>query len=246
MNLRTLAILLMAPILAHSQTSPPSAPTAEELLKQAASAYAHPGNYHIEVMEDFVQTNELQHTWLRTYRTAIHGTGDRFRIEIRSTYATWIEVSDGRTESNYWVEAERYTRHPVTDTTPLPPQLALINYEISKARDTIAVLYQLATGSMHATRLADETISLNGHPLPCYVVHAEFNMKGRTDFSSDRTLWIDKQTHLFRKIVSTNSAPRNTAMSTFPFALTSPGPTPSSISTPSHPTASLSSPRPTE
>ena len=202
MNLRTLAILLIVPTLAHSQTPQPNAPTAEDLLKRVAAAYAHPGNFHIEVIEESVTTNELERLWSRTYRTAIRGTGNRFRIEIRSPYASWIQVSDGTTESSYWVEAKRYTRHPLTDTKPSQHlMISGVNIEISNAWDTVTFLEPLAADSIHATRLTDETISLNGHNFPCYVVHAESNSQGQSEISSDRTFWIDKQTLVFRKIV---------------------------------------------
>jgi thiol-disulfide isomerase/thioredoxin len=202
-NLRTLAVLLIVPTLAHSQTPQPNAPTAEDLLKQVAAAYAHPGNFHIEVIEESVTTNELERLWSRTYRTAIRGTGNRFRIEIRSPYASWIQVSDGTTESSYWVEAKRHTRHPLTDTKPSQHyMISGVNSEVSNAWNTITFLEPLAADSIHATRLADETISLNGHTFPCYVVHAESNSQGQTEISSDRTFWIDKQTRVFRKIVT--------------------------------------------
>jgi hypothetical protein len=181
MKLGILAVLLIVPALAHSQTAPRKGPTAEELLKQVAAVYAHSGNFHVEVVEESVDTNELQHSWTKTYRTVTQGTGNRIRIEIRYPNFTWTQVSDGTTESNYWVEAKRYTRHSVTDTTPLTPQLGLINYEITKARDMVTLLGQLATKSTHATRLADETISLNGHTFPCYVVHADLDVQRRSD-----------------------------------------------------------------
>jgi hypothetical protein len=192
-NLRILAFSSFLPWHTRRPHSP-TPPTAEDLLKQVAATYAHPGNFHIEVIEESVTESELQRQWSKTYRTVVRGTGNRFRIEIRSPFSSWIQVSDGTTESSYWVDAKRYTRHPLTDTKPSQHfMISGVNSEVSNAWDTITFLEPLAADSIHAIGLADETISLNGHTFPCYVVHAESNSQG-TERDLLRPHLLDRQT----------------------------------------------------
>jgi hypothetical protein len=181
----------------------PTPPTAEDLLKQVAATYAHPGNFHIEVIEKSVTESELQRQWSKTYRTVIRGTGNRFRIEIRSPFSSWIQVSDGTKESSYWVDAKRYTRHPLTDTKPSQHfMISGVNIEVSNAWDTITSLSHspptASTPHVWQTKPSRSTAT----PSPATLFMPRATARGQSETSSDRTFWIDKQTRVFRKIVA--------------------------------------------
>jgi thiol-disulfide isomerase/thioredoxin len=207
MNLCLAFVLLLLPTFSWAQSTRPDSLTANDLLKQVAATYAQPGNFHVEVIEESVATNELKREWKKIYRTTIRGTGNRFRVEVRSPYGSWVQVSDGTMEWVYWVDGKRYLRRPLTGTKPyLSFQLATAGeLEVLTTFDVITFLEPLAANSVNATRMGDETLSLNGQLIPCYVVHAEKATKGQSDLTSDRTFWIDKKTHVFRKIVMHNS-----------------------------------------
>jgi len=201
-----LLLLVVVPGIVQGQSSKPDVLTAQDLLKQVSAAYAQAGNFHVEVVEESMRTNALERDWRMTYRTVIRGTGNRFRIETRSAFGSWTQVSNGTTEWIYWLDAKRYMQHPLAGTGPYRYSLYFGgNNEVMDAWETIPHLEPLAADSVHPTRLADETISLEGQAIPCYVVHAERDAEGQSEIASDRTFWIDKRIHIFRKIVMHNA-----------------------------------------
>jgi len=192
--------ILFFPFPAHTQAS--IGPTADELLQQTAAVYAHSGNFHIEQTEDSIQSNEMMDDRRKYIRTAIRGNNSSFRIETRAPQGSWVQVSDGTTESIYRTEANAYIQHSLAGKAPyFYRALFGDNSQLREAWGTPVYLESIASKSVNAVRTADETLTLSGHQFPCYVIHAD-SKEQTSELSSTLTFWIDKQTHVFRKVVT--------------------------------------------
>jgi thiol-disulfide isomerase/thioredoxin len=198
-----LALLtLLLPGVVLTQETKPDQPEAAALLREVAANYAHAeqANIHVEMVEESVRTNELQRDWRKRYRTMIRGSGNRFRLETRAAYGSWVEVSDGKTEWIYWVNAKRYVQHPMEGTRPTRYRgIFGDNQELGYTWDIATQLESWAVDSRNAAYLREETIALEGRNFPCYVVGAQLD---NNNISSTYTFWIEKESHIFRKIVT--------------------------------------------
>ncbi|HEY0309247.1 MAG TPA: redoxin family protein [Acidobacteriaceae bacterium] len=195
-----LCSILLFPFLAHAQAD--TGPTADELLKQAAAVYARSGNFHIEQIEESIRSNELMNDRRNYVLTVIRGDNNRFRIETRASGGSWVQVSDGTTESIYRAESNAYVQHSLAGKSPYFYRAIFgDNNQLKGAWGIPVSLESIASRSVNATRTADETLTLGNHQFPCYVVHAE-SKEQTSESNSSRTFWIDKQTHVFRKVVA--------------------------------------------
>ncbi len=199
-------LTLLLPGVVLSQENKPDQPDATALLREVAANYAHAeqANIHVEMVEESTQTSELMHDWRKTYRTVMRGSSNRFRLETRSFYGSWIQVSDGKTEWIYWLDAKSYVQHPFEGTEPTEYRAIFgDNIELSTAWETVTDLESMAAHSRDAAFLPEETITLNGRNFTCYVVRAQAE-KHTSEVSFDYTFWIDKQSLLFRKVIEHN------------------------------------------
>ena len=133
-------LTLLLPGVVLSQENKPDQPDATALLREVAANYAHAeqANIHVEMIEESTQTSELMHDWRKTYRTVMRGSSNRFRLETRSFYGSWIQVSDGKTEWIYWVDAKSYVQHPLEGTEPTEYRAIFgDNIELSTAWETV-------------------------------------------------------------------------------------------------------------
>lgn len=185
---------------AFAQTQAAKQPDADALLRQVARTYAGAKYFHIEAIEEETSGNELQHSWQKTYLTAISAPGNRFRIETRSGFGSYIQVSDGKTETIYSFDREKYAERPVTPSGPVLP--VIMNDGMGTIMQAWRMPQSLESTAAHAkaaTLLPDETLTIGGTPFHCYVVHVQNQNKGED--STEQTFWIDKQTHLIRKSI---------------------------------------------
>jgi thiol-disulfide isomerase/thioredoxin len=172
------------------------------LLGVVSEAYAaNPDTFHLESITETVNNNDLQREWRKVYRTAIKGPDNLYRIETRSPFGSYIQDSDGKDEWVYLVEAQGYVVRPVP---PLWPQFDKIMgpHELSEAWNMRISLEAEARGYKHATMLPEETIAVEGKKYACYVVHVtsdDTRAVPHADSRWDRTFWIDKSAHVFRK-----------------------------------------------
>jgi outer membrane lipoprotein-sorting protein len=176
------------------------------LLNQAAQRYADAKTYRIEAIEESNTTTELSREWQKSLTTAIQGPGNRFRYEVRSADGSSIRISDGKTEWIYHIEDNAYIQHPVSDEGPaVAPAIMpadLVEFHALKLRETLA---GFADGYQSAQLLSDETLTLNGRQVPCYVVkvrNQDVAKAAKSGASYEKTVWIDKQNTLIRKIVT--------------------------------------------
>jgi thiol-disulfide isomerase/thioredoxin len=170
------------------------------LLSVVSETYAaNPDTFHLESITETVNSNELQRDWRKVYRTAIKGPDNLYRIETRSPFGSYIQVSDGKNEWVYLVEAQLYVVRPLPQRWP---QFAKVrvggNSEPAEAWNMRIWLETEARGYKHATMLPEETIRIVGKKYACYVVHVTSD-DTRTVQHTARTFWIDKSAHVFRK-----------------------------------------------
>ncbi|MBS1815083.1 MAG: TlpA family protein disulfide reductase [Acidobacteria bacterium] len=179
-------------------------PTAEELLQQAATMYAHADNFHTEMSKEQTDSAPRWRNWRKLDMSVIRSSPNRFRIESHAGTGSWIQMSDGKTEWTYWIDGARYEEHPLIGAIPHFLHAVMADDQYLREAWSIATnLEQLARTTINLERFPDETITVGTQRIPCFVVHGQ--MKKRNDeFTSDRTLWIDKRTHVFRKIIERN------------------------------------------
>jgi thiol-disulfide isomerase/thioredoxin len=200
-----LALLLVLPVsLARAQSSELEFTDPLALLRVVSETYAaNPDSFHVESITETIDTNDLRRDWRKVYRTAIKGPGNLYRIETRSPFGSYIQDSDGKNEWVYLVEANIYVVRPLPQRWPQFPKLMVGgNNEISEAWNMRTWLETEASGYKRATMLPGETIVVEGKRYPCYVVHVtsdDSKTAGNQDLRWDRTFWIDKSAHVFRK-----------------------------------------------
>jgi len=178
-------------------------PDAESLLKEVRQRYEHCQSYHIEATDTRQLDGDFSHDWSKSVTTAIAALGNRYRFETHARGAWLIQVSDGNTEWLYQPASHQYTQQAVSASGPsrFKSQWSHQFYELVRAQDTVKDLSRFPPPSLSAAYLADETLTLNGHSINCFVIRAvPRHRKGWAhDTTSLLTLWIDKDKHVIRK-----------------------------------------------
>ncbi|UWZ86518.1 TlpA disulfide reductase family protein [Occallatibacter riparius] len=176
------------------------------LLESVAKAYASgTDSFRIESIIDSTTLTELRHDWNRTYRTAIKGSGNLYRIEVRTGFGSYVQLSDRTNEWVYQVETNAYIKRPVPADWPKFPKVMDMGFnEMRQAWQQQQWLEETALGYKRARMLPEETLVIDTHRYPCFVVRASSDDSIHShdkEFHEEVTFWIDKQTHAFRKIL---------------------------------------------
>jgi outer membrane lipoprotein-sorting protein len=176
-----------------------------DLLQAVAKNYAKAADtFRLESVTDSETSNELNHQWNRIYRTAIKGPGNLYRIEVRTGFGSLVQTSDGVDEWVYQVESNSYVKRPLPPDWPKFPKIMDMTFhELSQAWNQRTFLEDEALGYKRATMLPEETIIIDGHRSPCYVVRAssEDSIQGQNrEYRAEITFWIDKEALVFRRI----------------------------------------------
>lgn len=177
------------------------------LLQAVAKNYASAvDTFRLEWTTDHETSSDLNHQWNRTYHTAIKGTGSQYRIEARTGFGSFTQVSDGENEWIYQPESNSYVKRPVPPDWPKFPKVMDMAFgELSQSWNRRIFLEDEALKYKRATMLPDEAIVIDGHRYPCYVVRAsseDSTENHNKDYRADVTYWIGKQDLMFRKIRS--------------------------------------------
>jgi thiol-disulfide isomerase/thioredoxin/outer membrane lipoprotein-sorting protein len=175
------------------------------LLQAVAKNYANAADtFRLESILDFEMSGELDRQWNRTYRNAIKGPGSQYRIEVRTAFGSLLQVSDGANEWVYQVESNSYVKRPLPSNWPKFPQVKdMLFQELSEAWRQRTFLEDEALSYKRATMLPEETMVIDGHRYPCYVVRAssdDSTLGNKKEYREDDTYWIDKQALVFRRI----------------------------------------------
>jgi thiol-disulfide isomerase/thioredoxin len=193
-NMRFLTILLLAFQLSQVRPPDPPAVDALALLTEVGQRYADAKSYHIEAVQERTSSNDLSRSWQKSLLSAVAAPGGRYRYEGRSNLGTAVLVSDGTTQWNYHSEAHQYTQQPAMRT---PESHRVILQGETAAEDAKYLadrIIHLAKGLKSATLLPEETISMNGHTVECYVIRyrGEDRKTRRLDYQQEETVWIEK------------------------------------------------------
>ncbi len=212
-NLRILIVCLFTlcslAAFGQAQVTPATKPDPVGLLNEVAQNYARAKTYHIEAIEETVRINPQYYNWQKTYLTAIQGTENRFRFQIKTGIGlrSWLQVSDGKAQWLYGEHSNRYMEQPASQGEPtIMSRVFGFGGELEQAVWMIHNLESLAAEHNSTAFLQDETLTMGGHDYSCYVVHdsqpKEDTLSERLH-NYERTFWIDKQSKVIRKIVST-------------------------------------------
>ena len=127
--------LLLVASLARAQAPQQESTDPLALLAVVSETYAaNPDTFHMESITETVQNNDLHREWRKIYRTAIKGPDNLYRIETRSPYGSYIQVSDGTNEWVYLAETKMYVVRPLPRQWPqFPKGWAAGNEEINTA-----------------------------------------------------------------------------------------------------------------
>jgi len=174
------------------------------LLNDVSQRYADAKFYHIEAVEERTSSNELHRDWQKTLMKAVAMPGGRYRYEGRSGFGEAMYVSDGVTQWVYHANEHLYTQKPAESEGPrrhvLPPE----EMPVTSAQGLFRTLAHRADHLKSAAFLPDETVSVGGKEVYCYVVrYTDEDLKTkRADQKQDWTIWINKQS---KTVVKTTS-----------------------------------------
>jgi thiol-disulfide isomerase/thioredoxin len=209
MRLSVLLGVLGLAATANAGVAQPAEPSkftdAVQLLQAVSRTYAAPAEtFHMEAIEETEQNDALQHSWRKELMSATKGTGNRYRIEVKASMGSWLEVSDGKQEWRLLEQANKYVVKPTPQNGPeLSPVYVAGNSEVFAAWRWREELESQAAQYKHAVMEGSATLKLDGHRFDCYVVHVTSADAAHTNMGLnwDETAWIDKKALVFRKRV---------------------------------------------
>lgn len=190
--------------------SGPTGPDALTLLRQAGQRYTAAKSFHIEAVQEQVLNAELKREWQKSYFGAVVGAEHRYRYSAHSASGTSLLVSDGKAEWLYHPDEGLYTKKIATGDDPAPPSdlsaLGSADFELFevalKLREQLA---QLPNRYQSAERVPDEMLDLEGRQIPCRVIRVrnqDLKKPVPEGSSFEKTIWIEKDTGVIRKIVT--------------------------------------------
>lgn len=191
-------------LISFGQASPAIAakPDAAELLQQISKKYATATYYHVEATQESISKSALSGGWDKSIFTAIVAPGNRYRFEGHTSFGWPLKVSDGKTEIHYNADFHEYTQQSPPET------LSLLSHGEFDERELgllSAVMLLKSLSKSLATVLApsylpDETLTMDGRQIPCYVVKGKTRyIGGSPAVDASTTFWIDKENLLVRK-----------------------------------------------
>jgi thiol-disulfide isomerase/thioredoxin len=200
------SFLLLSSTWTFAQQSPQKFTDPVVLLKQVAKTYAaETGTFHMEAIEETVRRNEYLNERRIVYRTAIKGSGRQYRIETKSGWGSYLQVSDGETEWLSNIEGNSYVKKPTPADGPTMSRMTTAgSMEIRNAWKMAAFLRSDAANYKRASFLPGEVLHIGRRHFACYVVHTSSSDSYRGDGSASHTevtFWIDKKELVFRKKV---------------------------------------------
>lgn len=130
--------------------------------------------------------------------------GGHYRYEGRSGFGAAMYVSDGATQWTYHVNEHLYTQKPTEGENPKHRIMGPEEMPASSAQSLVRILAHRTDHMKSASFLPEQTISLDGRDIACYVVrYSEEDLKvKREDLKQDWTLWISKEDNTIVKTLS--------------------------------------------
>ena len=178
---------------------------ATELLKKVSETYRNLKAYSFESESEGGLTSEWQRSWSKGRTILEVAPGNRVRFDMMDNMAAYTVVSDGKT---VWIAngyAREYSTSPVNG--PLvemkgggpEAQMALHRLRLVEEEH-----WNLNRDLRDAAITGNETLEIDGTPIACTVVRAEYSPAAGTHFkeSYTRTFWIDTRRNLILRIDS--------------------------------------------
>jgi thiol-disulfide isomerase/thioredoxin/outer membrane lipoprotein-sorting protein len=181
------------------------------LLKQVGQRYANATFYHIEAVTEEQMIADFSKNWSKSIITAIVAPGNKYRFEAHTNWEWWDLVSDGKTEWLYSPATQEYKKQaaPVHGASRFKSSGLQTFIGLTDAQDTIEHLAELALSGRSAAYLPDETLTVNGNPVTCYVI--EVQGKYRPGWSPDNksliTFWVAKEDQTIRRVRESMEGP---------------------------------------
>jgi len=204
MKLIPIALAILGAANAFAQSVPSTASTEGlELLKRVAQRYVVAKSYHIEAVEERTHHGDLERSWYKTILTAAEAPGNRHHYEGHSSSGSASSIADGKTVWTYHIEEHRYTQKPATEEPSSESKVfTMPEFALRQAERLRTTLGDEAKHLKSATRLPDASLTMNGHEISCYVVRVQTaDMKRVSDYSFEKTIWIDKTHENILRIV---------------------------------------------
>jgi thiol-disulfide isomerase/thioredoxin len=190
-------LLLLALALPQGTQAAP-AKDALALLNEVSQRYADAKSYHLEAVEENTTTTELSRHFDKRLLTAIVMPDGRYRYEGNSGSGSATLVSNGTTHWDYHPVDHLYTAQAALPNDPAPGKI--FTAEEVTAFDAKSLMNQLAHKAdrvKSAAFLPDETITVNGKSVECYVVQYVDDSQQHSDVRFEWTVWVDES----RKVV---------------------------------------------
>jgi len=198
--LSVLSVVMAATPAAAQNTSQTEAPPPEALqvLKRVAQKYADAKSYYIEATEELVRSNELGRDWRKRILSIRVAPDNRYRYEGQGAFGSALLVSDGKTVWIYHHNEKLFTEEPVGAGVDLDNRTDMQEDAMSQAKHLHKTLADAAKPLKSASLLPEESVSIDGTPHRCIVIHfspADMKIaKLQTDEKQESgTYWVDKE-----------------------------------------------------
>lgn len=192
---------LAVPLLS-AQTTATAQPDGLSILRTMSEHYATAKSWYIAATEERTSWDDYSRFWIKTVMVGAV-SGNRYHFEGHSQTGSALFVSDGKTAWDVHPEEHAYTQGPAPEGGYQRPHPLSINEAAAqRAAGFLREFSDLPSHYSGATRLPDENLTLGGEAIPCYVVRVTSEQrKGphSANDTSEKTLWIDKQTWAVRK-----------------------------------------------
>jgi thiol-disulfide isomerase/thioredoxin len=176
------------------------------LLQDVTRLYSQAKQYHVEVhlSEDF--KGELSGNWTNSFQTAIVAPGGRYRFEARGPHYSWVQISDGKTESIYNAISKEYVqKHAASSHQPDSFGKNTLSFEQDQLVDAQSIPEHIVDeiGAVRNPELVrSEVLSFGNDSIECFVIQGQGKYRSgwEPDTSWELTLWIEKRSNYVRKI----------------------------------------------
>lgn len=203
--IRSLVLLSVASTTLCQSPSSAAKPDPAGLLHEVAAKYRQAKYYHIQAVKELNMKGEFSHQWNKSITEVTLAPNNHYRFETHSDREWDVKVSDGHTEWMLDRLSNMYTQNsaPNDGPSPLKEPVFQDRFQLYEAQSLVENLPAALSDIVRPIFLEDETLSLSGKHVPCYVITGKQRyLGGSRDIQRRITFWIDRQTHLLRKMHS--------------------------------------------
>jgi thiol-disulfide isomerase/thioredoxin len=199
-----IALHFSMPAFCQTKSEDGTRPDPAALLQQVKEKYVQAKYYRIEAVEESEFSADYSRNWNKSVITAAAAPGNRYRFESHDADGGALRVSDGKTEWLFAPTWKMYTQKAAPNPGPAPWKGAIHMNQVGlyEAEQLMKRLANASADLLNPVYVADETLTLSGRSVPCYVIAGKGRYRGGfSDSTTSLKLWIDKQTHALRKTV---------------------------------------------